>query len=105
MSLVDLLGLDEDTAEWMDLAACNGMGMGEVDYFCNAYESDKVIAASIDEMCITCPVVKSCMMAGQSNNEYGVWGGIYWDGTGKPDEARNAHKTEDVWARLKARLT
>ena len=40
------------------------------------------------------------LLAGQTNNEYGVWGGIYLS-AGSIDTNKNIHKTPDVWKRLK----
>jgi hypothetical protein len=35
-----------------------------------------------------------------SNSDYGVWGGIYLN-SGSNDKVRNAHKTKEVWKRIK----
>ena len=35
-----------------------------------------------------------------ANSDNGVWGGVYLN-SGSPDKARNAHKTKDVWKRIK----
>ena len=91
------LGIHEDELSWQDLALCNGM---DVNLFFDKYESDINIARSIDEACIACPVRKMCVEYGMDNDSYGVWGGIYLN-SGSIDKMRNAHKTKDVWRKLK----
>lgn len=71
--------------------------------FYDLYESDETQAKITDQICLSCPVLKECLTAGIENNEHGVWGGIYLT-SGKPDENRNAHKTEDVWETLRERI-
>lgn len=96
-SILNDLGLHEDELEWQDLAICNGM---DVNLFFDKYESDINIARNIDEMCISCPVKKMCYEYGSENDSYGVWGGIYLN-SGLNDKIRNAHKTKEVWKKLK----
>jgi hypothetical protein len=74
----------------------------DTNLFFDKYESDVNIATSIDEACLSCPVMKICHEAGVANNDYGVWGGIYLN-SGVADKARNAHKTKEIWKRLKAK--
>lgn len=95
--ILDLLNVDPQDIDWTDLAACSGL---QTNFFFDDYENDPVLAKNIDEMCIACPVSKYCLDAGMSNNEYGVWGGIYLS-LGKLDKTRNSHKTQDVWKRWK----
>lgn len=99
-SLLDELGLDESTLSWHQLAFCKGM---ELSWFYEDYEDDVEIAKSVDEICLSCPVMKDCLMDGTDNKDYGVRGGIYLN-NGKPDKMRNEHKTEEVWERIKAKL-
>lgn len=93
MNLLDELGLDPEHLEWFQLSLCDGM---EIVWFYDLYESDPEIARAVDDTCLACPVIKECGMRGVSG-EFGVWGGIYWAGNGKPDRAKNSHKTPDVW--------
>lgn len=92
-SLLDELGLDPEDFEWQDLALCSNM---PTSFFYDNYESDQETAKATDQVCLRCPVQKQCFFAGASG-EHGVWGGVYWNGSGKPDKNRNAHKTEEVW--------
>lgn len=100
MSLVELLGLDPEDFDWQDLAACAGMPRKA---FYEKYETDTEHAKAIDQMCLACPVMAACAMAGQ-DGEYGVWGGIYWNGNGQMDETKNAHKGPEFWEQYRERI-
>lgn len=101
MSILDSLGIDPVDFIWQDLALCVGMNP---DLFFDTYETDVEVAKQIDEGCLSCPVMKECSAKGMGG-EYGVFGGVYWNGSGRPDFNRNAHKTEAVWTKIKNRLT
>lgn len=96
-----LLGLDFDTLEWTDLALCDGM---PTNMFYDDYESDENVAKITDEICLSCPVLAQCLARGTENNEWGVWGGVYLT-SGKPDENKNAHKTEAVWQQIREKIS
>jgi hypothetical protein len=96
-SILNSLGIEKDNVKWWDLALCHGM---DTDLFFDKYESDINIAKSIDEACLSCPVIKLCYDSGVENSDYGVWGGVYL-ASGDTDKSRNAHKTKDVWKRIK----
>lgn len=100
MSLIDELGLDPLEIKWQDLALCKNT---DPEDFYDQYESDQQIAKQIDEQCLVCPVMKECALMGQKG-EWGVWGGVYWNGAGKQDKARNDHKTPEVWERITKRI-
>ena len=91
------LGIDSDDLDWWHLAVCRGM---DTNLFYEKYEADSNIAKSIDEACLSCPVIKMCYESGIENDEHGIWGGVYLN-SGSIDKARNIHKTQDVWKRLK----
>jgi hypothetical protein len=91
------LGIDQDEVDWSDLAVCKGM---DTNLFYEKYEADQNIAKNIDEMCLSCPVMKMCYESGTSNTEYGIWGGIYLN-AGVIDKSRNLHKTQETWKRLR----
>jgi hypothetical protein len=99
-NLLEELGLDAESIEWTQLSLCRGM---ETELFYDEYESDPKIACQVDQACLVCPVMAQCGQQGLSG-EYGVWGAIYWDGQGKPDKAKNAHKTEEDWKEIRRRL-
>ena len=98
MNLLEQMGLDPDTFTWHDLAACDGVE--EPDIFYDKYESDKTLAKQVDQMCIHCPVAKQCAETAMKNKEVGVWGGVYWNGSGRADESKNDHKTPEVWEQI-----
>lgn len=91
------LGIDPETLEWQDLALCHSV---PTNMFFGEYESDEQVATTIDDMCLSCPVMKQCLTAGIENSEWGCWGGVYLV-LGKRSEARNAHKTPEVWDKIK----
>lgn len=97
-NILSELGLDEsDNIKWFDLALCLGM---ENEQFFDKYESDINVAKNIDEACMSCPVISLCYESGVDGSEYGVWGGVYLS-SGSVDKTRNAHKSKEVWKRLK----
>ena len=96
-SILDNLGVDQEDFEWFHLSICRGI---DTNLFFDKYESDVNIAKSIDEACLSCPVIDLCYKNGTDNNEYGVWGGVYLN-SGSIDKTRNLHKTPEIWKRLK----
>ena len=100
MSLLDELGIDPEDFTWHDLSLCDGM---DPELFFSKYESDEEVARQVDQICLHCPVMKECGLRGPQG-EHGVWGGIYWNGSGKPDKNRNAHKTPEIWDAIRGRL-
>lgn len=88
---------EKDNIKWYDLALCLGM---ETNLFFDSYESDISIAKNVDEACLSCPIIKICYDNGVAANDYGVWGGVYLN-AGEVDRSKNAHKTKEVWKRIK----
>ena len=99
-SILDLLGLDEETLTWQDLAVCQGIPTNS---FYEEYEQDETVARVIDDTCLSCPVMKQCLRFGTENNEWGVWGGVYLT-SGTADSNRNKHKTPEIWAMIRERI-
>lgn len=81
---------DLEAFEWMRGSLCAESGPEVFDL----YEKDHEAAEKADDMCLNCPVIGECFVAG-SNGNWGQWGGIFWNGSGKPDLKANAHKTEE----------
>lgn len=94
------LGLDGEDVTWQDLALCQGM---ETEWFYDQYERDNEVAKATDEACLRCPVMAQCFLAG-SEGQYGVWGGVFWNGAGKPDKNKNSHKDEETWNTIHERV-
>jgi hypothetical protein len=91
MSILNDMGLDPNDIEWYDLAACRDLPDNMINLFFDDYEEDKVVAEQADNMCLSCPVAKACLIDGEDNNSYGVWGGLYLT-SGKIDKNKNSHK-------------
>lgn len=105
-NLLEELGLDEQTLTWRHLSLCKNMSPqqpGDPDLFFEEYEADEQIARAMDEVCLSCPVFKSCLMEAFDDKDYGLRGAIFLS-NGKPDKMRNQHKTPEVWARIQERL-
>lgn len=112
MSLIENLGLNEDTVHWHDLAACKNIvtvyyddndEKQIFDPMFDSYENDSspyVVRKSVDEMCISCPVRQICYDFGVEKEQSGVWGGVYLS-NGKHDRTRNEHKSKEVWKKLR----
>ena len=79
--------------EWIAKAKCRSM---DREMFFDKYEEDSDLAKVVDAICVSCPVVRDCFDHGTTNNEWGVWGGVYLK-DGKIDKEFNAHKTKDEW--------
>lgn len=99
-SVLDVLGLDADELEWQDLSLCANM---DTNLFYDQYESSSSTAKMVDDICLSCPVMKQCLEKATDDGEWGVWGGIYLT-SGKADKNRNSHKTEKVWLQIKERI-
>jgi len=85
---------------WEDLSNCKGI---DTEYFFDEYETNEQVRAVVDEMCLSCNVFKQCLEFGTTNGQWGVWGSCYLV-AGKPDKARNAHKSKETWDRVRARI-
>ncbi len=97
--ILNNLNTDQDSISWWHLAACRGI---DTNLFFDKYELDTNIAKSIDQCCLSCPVINMCYKSGIENNEYGVWGGVYLN-AGSNDKMRNSHKTRQIWVEIKKR--
>ena len=95
--ILDHLGIDPEDVKWYHLAACKGM---DINWFYDKYENDKILADTMDQICLNCPVVKQCYKEGVSNKEKGVWGGVYLN-LGRTDKLSNLHKSKDTLKKLK----
>jgi hypothetical protein len=96
-NILNDLGVDQEDFQWWHLGLCRGM---DTNLFYDKYESDVNVAKSIDEACLSCPVIKMCYDSGVENEEYGVWGGVYLN-AGNINRSRNTHKDQEAWKRLK----
>jgi len=85
-----------DNFPWMSEGLCVNM---DAKLFDSRYEKSPRIRPLVDEICKHCPVRLICLARG-AEDEWGVWGGIYWNGSGKPDKEKNAHKTDEDWEEI-----
>jgi hypothetical protein len=87
--------------KWKDSSSC-------IDYdtniFFEKYEDDQALRPAIDQLCMRCPVVKTCFAVGVSSKEWGVWGGIYLE-AGEISKEFNNHKTSQDWSDIWQNLT
>ena len=72
--------------------------------FFDAYEEQLEIRSSIDSLCLSCPVAKTCFAVGISGKEWGVWGGVYLV-DGEISKEFNNHKTKNDWSNTWKYLT
>lgn len=105
-SLFDEMGLDAEEFEWHDLALCSGISITNPkdDMFFDQYEASAEVAKAADQLCLHCPVMKQCFFEG-SKGSYGLYGGVYWNGAGKPDRNKNSHKTQEQWDEIYRRVS
>jgi hypothetical protein len=82
--------------EWIAKAKCRSM---DREMFFDKYEEDSDLAKVVDSICVSCPVVKDCFDHGTTNNEWGVWGGVYLV-DGEINATRNIHKTQEAWSKI-----
>lgn len=85
---------------WVSEALCAGVDTEE--YF-DKYEASVDTATEVDRMCLACPVTKECFDYGISTESWGVWGGVFLV-DGKIDNARNSHKTANIWLEISRRM-
>jgi hypothetical protein len=81
---------------WKDNGLCFDT---ETNLYFEKYEDQEIDRKVVDSMCSLCPVKKICFANGISGKEWGVWGGVYLV-DGEINQARNAHKTKDIWQKI-----
>lgn len=86
---------------WKDDATCLGY---DTNLFFDKYEEDESLRPAIDNICLSCPVLKNCFAVGISNKEWGVWGGVYLE-NGKFSREFNKHKNKKNWGQVWIALT
>ena len=86
---------------WGKYALCSG---GDTNWFYEKYERGGSIAEAVDEMCLSCPVIKQCNALRKATGSPGGWAGVYWNKLGQPDKSFNSHKTPETWERIRDAL-
>ena len=86
---------------WKDDGSCLDY---DTNLFFDKYEEDENLRSGIDQICMNCPVLKTCFAVGISGKEWGVWGGVYLEG-GKISKEFNNHKSKQQWGKVWTTLT
>jgi len=71
----------------------------DTNLFFDKYEEDKEVAVNVDSLCVRCPAQRQCLAYAVSNQEWGDWGGIYFEG-GKMSKEFNSHKSKEDWFKI-----
>jgi hypothetical protein len=88
-------------SSWQEKAKCLNL---DTNLFFDKYEEDRDIRKPIDKLCSECPVRRECLATAVSRQEWGVWGGVYFE-KGKISKEFNDHKTEKDWFSVWSALT
>jgi len=81
--------------------SCNNM---DTNLFFEKYEEDSIVAEGVDTLCSQCPEQRQCLAYAVSNQEWGVWGGVYFE-NGKISKEFNKHKDNDTWFKVWSGIT
>lgn len=87
--------------EWKDRGSCKDY---DWNLFFDKYEENVQLRPAIDKLCAGCPVLKQCFAVGVSQKEWGVWGGVYFEG-GKISKEFSKHRSKQDWTNLWRNLT
>jgi hypothetical protein len=71
----------------------------DTNLFFDKYEEDLQVSNAVDSLCSQCPMQRKCLAYGVSNQEWGVWGGVYLE-QGKISKEFNKHKDNDLWFKI-----
>lgn len=87
-------------SDWTQEARCLNL---DTNLFFDRYEEDVDLRFAIDSLCESCPVQRQCLANAVSRQEWGVWGGVFFE-KGKISKEFNNHKSKsdwfDVWTAL-----
>ena len=86
---------------WKDDSACLNY---DTNLFFDKYEEDESLRKGIDQLCLSCPVKRTCFANGISGKEWGVWGGVFLE-SGEISREFNKHKTKQDWGNTWSALT
>lgn len=87
--------------DWNKQARCLNL---DTNFFFDKYEENIDIRSGIDSLCKQCPVQRECLANAVSRQEWGVWGGVYFE-KGKISKEFNSHKTKEDWFDIWSSLT
>lgn len=84
----DLINFFSEDLSWKYEGACVN---APIDLFFDGYLKDSDVAASVDDLCSSCPVKQECMKYAKKTEATGVWSGMYLQ-QGKYHRGSNNHK-------------
>jgi hypothetical protein len=87
--------------EWKSEASCKHF---DTELFFEKYEEDERLRPAVENICSTCPVMRTCFAVGVSQKEWGVWGGVYLEG-GKVSREFAKHRSKKDWGQTWKSLT
>lgn len=87
--------------DWKEQALCLNM---DTNIFFDKYEEDEELRVAVDQLCIKCPVQRECLASAVTRQEWGVWGGVYFE-KGKISKEFNNHKDKAKWFSIWSSLT
>lgn len=87
--------------DWKTRALCLNM---DTNIFFDKYEENEDLRTAVDELCIKCPVQRECLAHAVTRQEWGVWGGVFFE-KGKISKEFNNHKTHSSWSKIWTALT
>lgn len=76
----------------------------DTNLFFDKYEENERVSEAVDALCSQCPMQRKCLAYGVSNQEWGVWGGVYLE-MGKISKEFNKHKDNDAWFKIWSNAT
>lgn len=68
----------------------------DTNLFFEKYEENEDMRSAVDSLCKGCPVQRECLAQAVSRQEWGVWGGVYFE-KGKISKEFNSHKNQEDW--------
>lgn len=87
--------------KWTEKAKCLNM---DTNIYFDKYEEDFDLRKAVDELCKSCPVQRECLASAVSRQEWGVWGGVYFE-KGKISKEFNNHKKKIDWFEIWSSVT
>ena len=78
---------------WQDKASCAGK---DTNTYFEIYEENPEVRPTVDKICKSCPVRRTCFEQGWQLKSWGVWGGMYLIDGDWHNEFNN-HKSDQDW--------
>ena len=88
-------------SDWTKNSLCLNL---DTNFFFDKYEENVDIRSGVDSLCKKCPAQRECLANAVSRQEWGVWGGVYFE-KGKISKEFNSHKNKEDWFDIWSSLT